>query len=519
MAENRKHHDEALAAGVSELNDKIASAAALEDARFSKTVKDLDAAKKKAREDVMDARKMMLAGIAQAKETAKAAEQAMNDQVQKVSQQIISDKAAQLRVNEKVAAEMKRLEKFSNDAHTENKKARGVIKKIMEENKKAAAEEVAALFKAGDKALTAAGSALNANLAEFKSDLTDATEELYGDLNAFDKETMGVIAGAEATLKTKKAAVAAKLASAEKTFGSKLNSLANAITANAKWYEGKMKDVTGVVYDWKKAAGADRKAIEMERNAIVAKQQKAIARAVSLGETKRAVIERTAMENISIEKKSLLTTISAAVENMADNVFATVQGNRQKIADNYLSLKAYTAVAADLIADYLQKGKTRNLSAIGDLLETVSGVSHVKTAPAEGEGFGGDTIPNVFSGDTVKVDNAISKVNGLVNEYVATIGQIKQRWPMGLGKYLLSKLETAMQGSGALEVDKVEDKSGNFVFINAHAVGLSSRLADFQGLAARMTHYEHALAELTGKLTTKKTAGKMTVGPPEWQGN
>merc|ERR1712054_134281 len=185
-----------------------------------------------------------------------------------------------------------------------------------------AAEEVAALAKAGDKALDAAGSALNANLAEFKSDLTDATEELYGDLNAFDKETMGVIAGAEATLKTKKAAVAVNLASAEKTFGSKLNSLANAITANAKWYEGKMKDVTGVVYDWKKAAGADRKAIEMERNAIVAKQQKAIARAVSLGETKRAVIERTA----------LLTTISAAVENMADNVFATVQGNRQKIA-------------------------------------------------------------------------------------------------------------------------------------------------------------------------------------------
>merc|ERR1712054_413776 len=372
-----------------------------------------------------------------------------------------------------------------------------------------AAEEVAALAKAGDKALHAAGSALNRNLAQFKSDLTDATEELYGDLNAFDKETMGVIAGAEATLKTKKKAVAAKLASAEKTFGSKLNSLANAITANAKWYEGKMKDVTGVVYDWKKAAGADRKAIEMERNAIVAKQQKAIARAVSLGETKRAVIERTA----------LLTTISAAVENMADNVFATVQGNRQKIADNYLSLKAYTAVAADLIADYLQKGKTRTRSAIGDLLETVSGVSHVKTAPAEGEGFGGDTIPNVFSGDTVKVDNAISKVIGLVNEYVATIGQVKQRWPMGLGKYLLGKLETAMQGSGALEVDKVEDKSGNFVFINAHAVGLSSRLADFQGLAARMTHYEHALAELTGKLTTKKTAGKMTVGPPEWQGN
>merc|ERR1712070_714257 len=161
----------------------------------------------------------------------------------------------------------------------------------------------------------------------------------------------------------------------------------------------------------------------------------------------------------------------------------------------------------------------RNLMSIGDLLQTISGVSHVHTKPAEGEGFGASSIPNIFSGKEVKVDSSLSKINGLVNEYVNIMGQVKDRWPMGLGKYLLSKLETAMQGAGALEVDKVEDKSGNFVFINAHAVGLASKLSDFESLAARMTHYEHALAELTGKLTTKKTAGKMTVGPPEWQGN
>merc|ERR1711998_414322 len=102
-------------------------------------------------------------------------------------------------------------------------------------------------------------------------------------------------------------------------------------------------------------------------------------------------------------KKSLLTTISAAVENMADNVFATVQGNRQKIADNYLSLKAYTAVAADLIEDYLAKGKTRNLSSIGDLLETVAGMSAIKTKPESGEGFGASKLPLIFSGKSVKV--------------------------------------------------------------------------------------------------------------------
>merc|ERR1712127_690258 len=156
-----------------------------------------------------------------------------------------------------------------------------------------------------------------------------------------------------------------------------------------------------------------------------------------------------------------------------------------------------------------------NLSSVGDLLQTVAGLSDVKTKPAEGMGFGGDTLPMIFSGKTVKVDGAISKINGLVDEYIATLGQVKERWPLGLGKYLLAKLEIAMSKAGALEVDKIEGKSGNYVFMNAHAVGLSSKLSDFEGLAVRMAGYESTLVKMTGHLSGKKTA----VPPPEWQGN
>merc|ERR1712146_606970 len=115
----------------------------------------------------------------------------------------------------------------------------------------------------------------------------------------------------------------------------------------------------------------------------------------------------------------------------------------------------------------------------------------------EGMGFGGDTLPMIFSGKTVKVDGAVSKINGLVDEYISTLGQVKERWPLGLGKY------------------------GNYVFMNAHAVGLSSKLSDFEGLAVRMAGYESTLAKMTGHLSGKKTAGEATtnVPPPEWQGN
>merc|ERR1719486_624759 len=135
----RKSADESLAGAVTNLNQQIAKQSALEDARFSKTVKDLAAARKAAADDVSDARKEMTSGIAEAKALAKEAEQRVIGEIQDVSAMVISDKAAQLKQNRIVDEEMKRLLAFSDKTHTANKAARGVIRKIMDENKAAAA--------------------------------------------------------------------------------------------------------------------------------------------------------------------------------------------------------------------------------------------------------------------------------------------------------------------------------------------------------------------------------------------
>merc|ERR1711907_424296 len=130
-------------------------------------------------------------------------------------------------------------------------------------------------------------------------------------------------------------------------------------------------------------------------------------------------------------------------------------------------------------------------------------------------GFGEKQVPNLFSGANIPVSTSVTKINGLVNEYISQLGSVKERWTMGLGKYLLSKLEVAMQGKGALEVDKIEGKAGNFVFMNGHAVGLSSRLSDFESLAVRMTTYEKTLASLTASTSFGKRAGhNIDVKPP-----
>merc|ERR1712054_697634 len=193
-----------------------------------------------------------------------------------------------------------------------------------------------------------------------------------------------------------------------------------------------------------------------------------------------AVEERIAA-HLKKTESVLLVELSNKCEAAADNVLKLLSGKRQKIADNYLSLKAPKAV---------------------------------------GLGLGGSFVPPIFGGKGAKVSSARSKINGLVNEYASNVAQVRMRWPLGLGKYLIDKLEISMTGKGVLEVDKVGGKAGNFVFINGRSVGLSNKLSDFSSLAVRMTTYEGTLAKLTAKLAgPKKKKAKFYAKAPEWQGN
>merc|ERR1712196_587241 len=330
-------------------------------------------------------------------------------------------------------------------------------------------------------------------------------------MSADSEAQQRAMAGLNEKLNQSAAATAASLKAAKQLFVSRTDTLTNKISENAKKFERGLSRATGLAMDWKKSSAADRALIRSTRQSMVNNLNKDITRAIEKGEAEMKAAEQQAMENIS-----------QSIENMADNVFTTIQGNRQKIADNYLSLKAYAATAEDKITDYLQKGKGRNLSSIGDLLNSIAGLKSVKSKNGGGVGFGKKSIKAPFSGKEIPVAQDVSKINGLVNEYIGILGQVKDRWNMGLGAYLIQKLEVAMQGTGALEADKVSDKAGNFVFINAHAVGLSSKLSDFEGLAVRMSHYEKELSKLTTKLPNLKSSSKkanVNVPPPEWQGN
>merc|ERR1712205_261338 len=170
---------------------------------------------------------------------------------------------------------------------------------------------------------------------------------------------------------------AAATATAKANMNGAPNNLANTVASNQKHVEKGLEVLTGVVRSYKAAGKADRALIRAQTKAIGQDLNKRIVRAVQIGEAKARKVANRARVNLAKTKKALLVEISERVEATANKIFKTIQGNHKAIADNYLSLKAYAVTAHSLVKAYVIKGKGKNLSSMGDLLNSVASLSAV----------------------------------------------------------------------------------------------------------------------------------------------
>lgn len=523
MSENREHWENYLASSVKEINDSIAKQAALADSRFSKTVKKLAEAREQAASQVSSARKKFATGLATLTAAVKDQEHRISGDLYVVSGVHASNKAEQLKVNRRTNAELGRIMKLANDQVSKSSKARGKIRALLDENKRAAHEEVEALDQLFQQKLSKIRADAGAISVEAARDLSDATEAMYGKLASVQLKAAYENKLSAAKIAAFEKDAAGAIAESEETFDTRLNKLSNIVIANADKVEKQFEVLTGVAHDFQQAGEEDRELLNAQIEAFNADMQKRLVKAIMKGESDAKRVADRASQNLRGMKKSMLIEISERVEETADKLFESIQKGHQKLADNYLSLKAYAVTAKDKLTDYVTKGKGKNLSSLGDLLNTIANLAHIPVKAAEGAGFGSDHIRHVFNNKPIVVDPSLTKINGLTNEYVKATNDVRLRWPMGLGKYLLGKLEESMMRKGVLQVDKITSKAGNWVFLNGHAVGLSNKLNDFEGLAVRMSHYETTLAKLTASLSAKPKVPTnkkpFTVDPPEWEGN
>merc|ERR1711966_177141 len=200
MAKQRKALDAKMAASVRQLNDKIAERAALADVRFSKTVKNIAAVRAKSTAAVAFARRQMTTRIVALTASIKESETRLMGEVRVVSGEVPSDKAAQIRVNRRVNKEMGFIVKTANVRHSQSKRARGKLRAILNANKAAAAEEVAALAKRTRFSLAM----LRGRQASYRQGaakaLSAASQKLHKRINAASAAQAAVEAGQRGAL-------------------------------------------------------------------------------------------------------------------------------------------------------------------------------------------------------------------------------------------------------------------------------------------------------------------------------
>jgi len=520
LGKDRKRSEQALNSAVVQLNMGIAAQAALEDRRFAKTVKNLNKARKAAAAAVTKARRAFTISMADTRAFAKNVETRLQGEIAVVSAEVMSNRIFQARVNRNVKGNMKRVINISNNRHTAAIRARASIRRVMNENKRLAARTVKTLARSTDRKINALHRQMARGKAAYQKALTRSTIKLYAQMSANRKLQEKANSAISAQTRASVAVSAAAVRSAKKEFASKLTSLSNVVVSHAHKYKARLNRMSGTIKSMIRKNASDRRLAKKTNKAMAANLQRNLVRAMQLGEARM----RAAEQRVQMRKKKMIKAVSAelsaATERMADNVFRTMKGRRQHIASNYLNLKGYCAAKR---ATLISQVAGHKISSIGDLLLTVAYISKVSPKKERGMAMGNGKITQLFSGKKIKMKNVISRVNGLTNEYTRLAAQVRTRWPFGMGKYLLDQADKAMQNKGVLEVKSISGRSGKFVFINANSVGLSSEVAAFKKLAVRITKYSSALVQLTQKVSKKpiKTlqAKKITVKPPEWQGD
>jgi len=522
LGKDRAHFDDKVAAESLKIQAAIAKRSALYDSRFRKTVKNLDLAKKEAYAEVIESRKAFTTGIVGITAAIKDQETRLTGEIEIVGTEVASNAAQQKAVNRKVDAEMKRLLSLSDTRAKEARKARGQIRRVLDEHKAVAAKERKALADSTEKELAKLRSKMAAARREAAVDLTKATKGLYEAVSTAEEDQKKEFKNLKGALAKAKLSTEAKKKRAEKEFQAKLMTLTNVVNANNVKYEVGINKITDVVHDWKLVAKNERNLLKDQIVSMEKDLNKAIVHAIQIGEAKAKAVEERARENASVVQKALAGEIAQKVEAMADQVFKHVIENRGKIADNYLALKSYCGSMAGDIIDYTTKENGKGLFAVGDLLTVVAALSGSRTKPAEGVGFGGTDVPPIFGGDHIHVSSHLTKTNGLVDEWAKAMSMVRSRWPYGIGHYLLGKVQFAMQNDGLLTVGSIDEKDGQYVFVNAHALGLSNKLSTLEALAAPASKYQAFLKKLTSKLPKKKKVSKkkfyVKLGK-EWQGD
>merc|ERR1712178_591537 len=184
--------------------------------------------------EVSDSRKSFDTSIAATVASVKDQETRLSGEIAVVSGEVARNRAIQLRVNRRTSAELTRITKLSNDRHSASIRARGKLRALLDENKRAAAEEVKALDKLFVGKLSKIRRKAMQNSEEAARDLAKQSQRLYGKLAGIQLEAQYANKNAAAAIAAYAKKSQGAIRAVKTSFGARLNTLTNDVASNAR---------------------------------------------------------------------------------------------------------------------------------------------------------------------------------------------------------------------------------------------------------------------------------------------
>merc|ERR1719502_2469511 len=218
MAKDRMDASNNMGGAMENLNRSLAKQAALSDQRFKDTVKDINKAKKEAAAAVSAFREEFATEVAVTTATVRKVEGKLASELAKVTAEVAAAKEEQANINRKVKNDLFRVEDLSNKRHSADARARGALRKIMDENKEAAHQETKALSRKLHAEVDRINKQNAENAREMAKDTTEASQKFGEALQKQADAQAAATAGLNAATASATAASASALKNAQAQF-------------------------------------------------------------------------------------------------------------------------------------------------------------------------------------------------------------------------------------------------------------------------------------------------------------
>merc|ERR1712196_358544 len=408
LTKERARSANAMAAATRRLNWSIAKQAALTDARFRQTVKNINGAKLEAYKSVQMATKEFRAGVANVVSTVKAQETRLRGELSVVSGEAVRNREMMAKVNRRVRGEMAKIINVANVRYSADIRARGKLRALMDANKRAASRMVASVAlqtKRYVQKIRGQGARDRRSAARSLTHATMKLERAMAVLMSFQKRFNKK--SRKARLQIVK--VTAVVTEMKLQFKTKLNLLTNMIASNAPKTAAMYNQVFGILQQASKSTKRERDLIVQRRKMMQQDLIKAIVRSIQLGTAKAHKFARKSFKKMRKMKKVLAISLTEKIEKFANDVFRHVQTNQQKLADNYLSVKAYCVTSKFQWKQYQSQARGSPLVSIGDFCRSIARLANVRPPHTPGVAMNLPTIPQLFSGELIPTNKAAAQ--------------------------------------------------------------------------------------------------------------